>query len=301
MELYFKGDQNSALSVRHVYHILESKSKNVTSVFESLHELKDDIQKISEKNEDLKIKEQYEEVSSYDTYIEDEMTTLIENIKNLSIEDNIAPSRDVIYTQLQNINQQLVEMITNYQRSILTQLYDLNEEIEQASFKSKNTIIERVTDSKNNILGYLESIKRISLIEMYNQSGNHRNNKLDELENTTALSKWISLLKLEPTLKNFIKSKYEFLIKLAVMHIESKVEEGSKAEIEFAKECFVRDAMYKLFDEYYELLVSQIRQNLMANEDRDLIITRLQTIVQAALERHLETISELFDEAYDTN
>lgn len=301
MELYFKGDQNSALSVRHVYHILESKSKNVTSVFESLHELKDDIQKISEKNEDLKIKEQYEEVSSYDTYIEDEMTTLIENIKNLSIEDNIAPSRDVIYTQLQNINQQLVEMITNYQRSILTQLYDLNEEIEQASFKSKNTIIERVTDSKNNILGYLESIKRISLIEMYNQSGNHRNNKLDELENTTALSKWISLLKLEPTLKNFIKSKYEFLIKLAVMHIESKVEEGSKAEIEFAKEGFVRDAMYKLFDEYYELLVSQIRQNLMANEDRDLIITRLQTIVQAALERHLETISELFDEAYDTN
>lgn len=301
MELYFKGDQNSALSVRHVYHILESKSKNVTSVFESLHELKDDIQKISEKNEDLKIKEQYEEVSSYDTYIEDEMTTLIENIKNLSIEDNIAPSRDVIYTQLQNINQQLVEMITNYQRSILTQLYDLNEEIEQASFKSKNTIIERVTDSKNNILGYLESIKRISLIEMYNQSGNHRNNKLDELENTTSLSKWISLLKLEPTLKNFIKSKYEFLIKLAVMHIESKVEEGSKAEIEFAKEGFVRDAMYKLFDEYYELLVSQIRQNLMANEDRDLIITRLQTIVQAALERHLETISELFDEAYDTN
>ena len=85
------------------------------------------------------------------------------------------------------------------------------------------------------------------------------------------------------------------------MHIESKVEEGSKAEIEFAKEGFVRDAMYKLFDEYYELLVSQIRQNLMANEDRDLIITRLQTIVQAALERHLETISELFDEAYDTN
>ena len=301
MELYFKGDQNSALSVRHVYHILESKSKNVTSVFESLHELKDDIQKISEKNEDLKIKEQYEEVSSYDTYIEDEMTTLIENIKNLSIENNIAPSRDVIYTQLQNINQQLVEMITNYQRSILTQLYDWNEEIEQASVKSKNTIIERVTDSKNNILGYLESIKRISLIEMYNQSGNHRNNKLDELENTTALSKWISLLKLEPTLKNFIKSKYEFLIKLAVMHIESKVEEGSKAEIEFAKEGFVRDAMYKLFDEYYELLVSQIRQNLMANEDRDLIITRLQTIVQAALERHLETISELFDEAYDTN
>lgn len=301
MELYFKGDQNSALSVRHVYHILESKAKNVTLVFESLHELKDDIQKISEKNEDLKIKEQYEGVSSYDTYIEDEMTALIENIKNLSIENNIAPSRDVIYTQLQNINQQLVEMITNYQKSILTQLYDLNEEIEQASFKSKNTIIERVTDSKNNILGYLESIKRISLIEMYNQSGNHRNNKLDELENTTALSKWISLLKLEPTLKNFIKSKYEFLIKLAVMHIESKVEEGSKAEIEFAKEGFVRDAMYKLFDEYYELLVSQIRQNLMANEDRDLIITRLQTIVQAALERHLETISELFDEAYDTN
>ena len=301
MELYFKGDQNSALSVRHVYHILESKAKNVTSVFDSLKELKDDIQKISEKNEDLKIKEQYEGVSSYDTYIEDEMTALIENIKNLSIENNIAPSRDVIYTQLQNINQQLVEMITNYQKSILTQLYDLNEEIEQASFKSKNTIIERVTDSKNNILGYLESIKRISLIEMYNQSGNHRNNKLDELENTTALSKWISLLKLEPTLKNFIKSKYEFLIKLAVMHIESKVEEGSKAEIEFAKEGFVRDAMYKLFDEYYELLVSQIRQNLMANEDRDLIITRLQTIVQAALERHLETISELFDEAYDTN
>lgn len=301
MELYFKGDQNSALSVRHVYHILESKAKNVTSVFESLHELKDDIQKISEKNEDLKIKEQYEGVSSYDTYIEDEMTALIENIKTLSIEDNIAPSRDVIYTQLQNINQQLVEMITNYQKSILSQLYDLNELIEQASFKSKNTIIERVTDSKNNILGYLESIKRISLIEMYNQSGNHRNNKLDELENTTALSKWISLLKLDPTLKNFIKSKYEFLIKLAVMHIESKVETGNKAEIEFAKEGFVRDAMYKLFDEYYELLVSQIRQNLMANEDRDLIITRLQTIVQAALERHLETISELFDEAYDTN
>ena len=33
MELYFKGDQNSALSVRHIYHILESKAKNVKPVF----------------------------------------------------------------------------------------------------------------------------------------------------------------------------------------------------------------------------------------------------------------------------
>ena len=300
MELYFKGDQNSALSVRHIYHILESKAKSVTHVFESLKELNDDIKKIDEKNNELDIMNKYDVLSSYDLYIEDEMIVSIVNLKNLSIDD-VAPSRDVIYTQLQNINQKLIETMSNYQRIMLSNFYELNEEIEQSSSKNKKILIERLNESKNNILGYLESIKRISLIEMYNQSGNHRNNKLEELENTTSLSKWISLLKLEPTLKNFIKSKYEFLIKLAVMHIESKVEEGSKAEIEFAKECFVRDAMYKLFDEYYELLVSQIRQNLMANEDRDLIITRLQTIVQAALERHLETISELFDEAYDTN
>lgn len=300
MELYFKGDQNSALSVRHIYHILESKSKNVTPVFESLKELNDDIKKFDEKNNDLDIMSKYEVLSSYDIYIEDEMIVSIDGIKNLSIDD-IAPSRDVIYTQLQNINQRLIEMMTNYQRIILSNFYELNEEIEQSSSKNKRTLIERLNESRNNILGYLESIKRISLIEMYNQSSTHRNNKLDELENSTALSKWISLLKLDPTLKNFIKSKYEFLIKLAVMHIESKVEEGSKAEIEFAKEGFVRDAMHKLFDEYYELLVSQIRQNLIANEDRDIIINKLEKIVQSALERHLETISELFDEAYDTN
>lgn len=299
MELYFKGDQNSALSVRHIYHILESKAKNVKPVFESLNELHDDIKKFNEKNDDLDIMSKYEVLSDYDVYIEDEMLVSIVNIKNLSIDD-IAPSRDVIYTQLQNINQRLIEMMTNYQRIILSNFYELNEEIEQSSSKSKRTLIERLNESKNNILGYLESIKRISLIEMYNQSSNHRNNKLDELENSTALSKWISLLKLDPTLKNFIKSKYEFLIKLAVMHIESKVEEGSKAEIEFAKEGFVRDAVHKLFDEYYELLVSQIRQNLIANEDRDVIINKLEKIVQNALERHLETISELFDEAYDT-
>lgn len=299
MELYFKGDQNSALSVRHIYHILESKAKNVKPVFESLNELHDDIKKFNEKNDDLDIMSKYEVLSDYDVYIEDEMLVSIVNIKNLSIDD-IAPSRDVIYTQLQNINQRLIEMMTNYQRIILSNFYELNEEIEQSSSKNKRTLIERLNESKNNILGYLESIKRISLIEMYNQSSNHRNNKLDELENSTALSKWISLLKLDPTLKNFIKSKYEFLIKLAVMHIESKVEEGSKAEIEFAKEGFVRDAVHKLFDEYYELLVSQIRQNLIANEDRDVIINKLEKIVQNALERHLETISELFDEAYDT-
>lgn len=299
MELYFKGDQNSALSVRHIYHILESKAKNVKPVFESLNELHDDIKKFNEKNDDLDIMSKYEVLSDYNVYIEDEMLVSIVNIKNLSIDD-IAPSRDVIYTQLQNINQRLIEMMTNYQRIILSNFYELNEEIEQSSSKSKRTLIERLNESKNNILGYLESIKRISLIEMYNQSSNHRNNKLDELENSTALSKWISLLKLDPTLKNFIKSKYEFLIKLAVMHIESKVEEGSKAEIEFAKEGFVRDAVHKLFDEYYELLVSQIRQNLIANEDRDVIINKLEKIVQNALERHLETISELFDEAYDT-
>lgn len=299
MELYFKGDQNSALSVRHIYHILESKAKNVKPVFESLNELHDDIKKFNEKNDDLDIMSKYEVLSDYDVYIEDEMLVSIVNIKNLSIDD-IAPSRDVIYTQLQNINQRLIEMMTNYQRIILSNFYELNEEIEQSSSKNKRTLIERLNESKNNILGYLESIKRISLIEMYNQSSNHRNNKLDELENSTALSKWISLLKLDPTLKNFIKSKYEFLIKLAVMHIESKVEEGSKAEIEFAKEGFVRDTVHKLFDEYYELLVSQIRQNLIANEDRDVIINKLEKIVQNALERHLETISELFDEAYDT-
>lgn len=299
MELYFKGDQNSALSVRHIYHILESKAKSVTSVFDSLKELNDNIKKFEDTNDNLDVISKYDELRNYDIYIEDEMMVAIINIKNLSIDD-IAPSRDVIYAQLQNINQRLVEMMTNYQRIILSGFYELNEEIEQSSNKEKQTLIERLNDSKNNILGYLESIRRISLIEMYNQSGNHRNNKLDELENTTALSKWISLLKLEPTLKNFIKSKYEFLIKLAVMHIESKVEEGSRAEIEFAKEGFVRDSMHKLFDEYYELLVSQIRQNLIANEDRDLIINKLQSIVQAVLERHLETISELFDEAYDT-
>lgn len=299
MELYFKGDQNSALSVRHIYHILESKTKGITSVFESFNELEEDVQKVFNKNPELMIKARYDEAKDYATFIQDEVLTLIENINNLSMEDNVAPSRDVIYTQLQNVNQQLIEMMASYQRLLVSLFYEINEDLTQTTFRNKNVLIERMNDAKNNILGYLESIKRISLIEMYNQSGNHRNNKLEELENTTALSKWISLLKLEPTLKNFIKSKSEFLIKLAVMHIESKIEIGNKAEIEFVKESFVRDAMHKLFEEYYELLVSQIRQNLMANEDRDVIITRLQTIVQSTLERHLETISELFDEAYN--
>lgn len=299
MELYFKGDQNSALSVRHIYHILEAKAKGVHSLFESFYEMEDDIKKFDESNKDLDIKGKYDHIKLYDSAIEEEILTTIEKIKQLSIDD-IAPSRDVIYSQLQNINQRLVELSTNYQRTLLNLYFELNDSIEQTSTKNKNTLIERLNDSRNNIIGYLESLKRVSLVELYNQSGNHRNNKLEELENTTALSRWISLLKLEPTLKNFIKSKYEFLIKLAVMHIESKVEYRNKAEIEFAKEGFVRDAMHKLFDEYYELLVSQIRQNLIANEDRDVIINKLEKIVQNALERHLETISELFDEAYDT-
>lgn len=179
--------------------------------------------------------------------------------------------------------------------------YHINEalSISKTFTKAQNKrILEMINESRDSLLGYFEAMKRLSLIELYNDSKSHRNNKLEELQYSTALSKWISLLKLEPTLKNYIKSKYEFLIKIAIMHIESKIDEGAQYEIDNAKRGFVKDAIHKLYEDYYETLVSQIRQNIQATEDRNVIINQLQNIVQKSLERHIETLAELFDEAF---
>lgn len=36
MELYFKGDQNGALSIRHICHILDYKKKTIGQILDSI-------------------------------------------------------------------------------------------------------------------------------------------------------------------------------------------------------------------------------------------------------------------------
>lgn len=304
MELYFKGDQNGALSIRHICHILDSKKKTIGQILDSIRELDQYLNKSNIDDGDAEI---YDAYTSYydllalqDTY-EDEFTTITSMIKKLSMEGNVTPSQDIIFANLHKANQMLLELINNYQKIVIKLTYHINESLSNSKTFTKaqnKRILEVINNSRDSLLGYFEAMKRLSLIELYNDSKSHRNDKLEELQYSTALSKWISLLKLEPTLKNYIKSKYEFLIKIAIMHIESKIDEGAQYEIENAKRGFVKDAIHKLYEDYYETLVSQIRQNIQATENRNIIINQLQSIVQKALERHIETFAELFDEAF---
>ena len=304
MELYFKGDQNGALSIRHICHILDSKKKTIGQILDSIRELDQYLNKSNIDDGDAEIYDAY--TSYYDllslqyTY-EDEFTVITNMIKKLSMEGNVTPSQDIIFANLHKTNQMLLELVNNYQKQVIKLTYHINEalSISKTFTKAQNKrILEVINDSRDSLLGYFEAMKRLSLVELYNDSKSHRNDKLEELQYSTALSKWISLLKLEPTLKNYIKSKYEFLIKIAIMHIESKIDEGAQYEIDNAKRGFVKDAIHKLYEDYYETLVSQIRQNIQATEDRNIIINQLQSIVQKALERHIETLAELFDEAF---
>lgn len=304
MELYFKSDQNGALSIRHICHILDSKKKTIGQILDSIRELDQYLNKSNIDDGDAEIydayKSYYDLLSLQDTY-EDEFTTITSMIKKLSMEGNVTPSQDIIFSNLHKANQLLIELVNNYQKKVIKLTYHINEalSISKTFTKAQNKrILEVINDSRDSLLGYFEAMKRLSLIELYNDSKSHRNDKLEELQYSTALSKWISLLKLEPTLKNYIKSKYEFLIQIAIMHIESKIDEGAQYEIDNAKRGFVKDAIHKLYEDYYETLVSQIRQNIQATEDRNVIINQLQNIVQKSLERHIETLAELFDEAF---
>lgn len=304
MELYFKGDQNGALSIRHICHILDSKKKTIGQILDSIRELDQYLNKSNIDDGDAEIYDAYtayyDLLALQDTY-EDEFTTITSMIKKLSMEGNVTPYQDIIFANLHKANQSLLELVNNYQKRVIKLTYHINESLSSSKTFTKaqnKRILEVINDSRDSLLGYFEAMKRLSLVELYNDSKSHRNDKLEELQYSTALSKWISLLKLEPTLKNYIKSKYEFLIKVAIMHIESKIDEGAQYEIENAKRGFVKDAIHKLYEDYYETLVSQIRQNIRATEDRNIIINQLQSIVQKALERHIETLAELFDEAF---
>lgn len=307
MELYFKGDQNSALSVRHLSHVLNSKAQPLKDILLEVHDLLDQLYNIeSDTNESLLDKTSLDkiELNKLIREFSDSIKYLSSEIKTISV-DEVAPSQDVIYNLLQKLNHQLFDSASNIQTDIMSffdqiiilNLNEINTSINEKSSEFIN-IKERTLDIYDQALGYVQSIKNLSLVEFYNQSKSHRNNKLEELDSTTALSKWIALLKLEPSLNNFIKSKYEVLIKLCFLHIESKIENGSQVEINNAKKGFVKDAMNKLFEEYYENLSSQIRTNIVMNEDREEAIKKLYSIVQKALERHIDALSELFDEAY---
>lgn len=95
MELYFKGDQNGALSIRHICHILDSKKKTIGQILDSIRELDQYLNKSNIDDWDAEIYDAYTSyydlLSLQDTY-EDEFTTITSMIKKLSMEGNVIPS-----------------------------------------------------------------------------------------------------------------------------------------------------------------------------------------------------------------
>lgn len=301
MELYFKGDQNSALAVRHVSHILESKGQPIMDIaIDDINDIDESLKKVENTlgDEYPTLASNIESIKHTAEAAMGETIDIAKRIRELSIE-GVAPSQDVIYQNLQKEGSAFVEYMSNIQRVMMSNFYEMNEIVEASRVRSKKTILEKVNDLRDSIVSYLQSLRYLSFVELYNQSKSHRNNKLEELENSTALSNWISLLKLSPTLNQYLKAKQEFLIKLINVHYEAKIEHNLRPqpyELAAVKESFIKDAMHKLFEEYYEDLSAQIRQNIMANEDREVAIQRLQAIIQNALQRKVDDLLEFFDE-----
>lgn len=285
MELYFKSDQNNAISLRHIGHTITYYKRLFNNI------INDQIEIINLQNFSNFLENIYNEYS-------EQLDQIVLKINNLSV-DGMAPNKEVIIKVLRDADNQFYELNSLTLQNILftgeNSINKIKQELSSSNAANKNNLIEKLDESTLEFRKFLLNAQSISLLTLYKESGNTRNEKLSEIENTKALSKWIQLLKLEPILKNYLQEKQDFLIHLLGTYV-NLTSSYPRDEIKFM---FLKDTLNKLFEDYYELLASQIRTNLVATEDRELIINQLQNIIHQAFEKKQEMIVQFFEDNFD--